>query len=412
MRGLIILLFLLAKNSFAFAQITDTSLNAEQYLLMVKKYHPVVKLAQLNVDVLSAEVQMARGIFNPIISNYLTNKTFSNENYFNYLNPNITIPTWYGLDVNVGLESLAGNRFDPSETVGQSSYAGITMPLVKNLVMDKRRAAVLKAKLYKQLAEVEQQAAINNILQEAIGNYWEWVDAYQGFKIIEKNFETSKLRLVFVKKSFLNGERPAMDTVEALTQLQTFEFQKNESWLKFLNKGLELSAFLWTENNLPYLLPQNIIPNAGWENETNIALQNIDLQSLLIVAQNNHPELLVYTPKLKALEVDKKLQFQELLPKLDFKYNQLSKGYNIFNTSGLVFQNNFNYGLKLEMPLQFTTGRGLYKRAKLVIKETQLLQSQKQLSIELKVKKYYNEYQYLKTQTKIIKGQKNFICQW
>ena len=101
------------------------------------------------------------------------------------------------------------------------------------------------------------------------------------------------------------------------------------------------------------------------------------------------------------MEIDKKLKFQELLPKADFRYNHLSRGYNVFTNEGLLFQNNYQYGLKLEMPLLLSQGRGEFKIAKLKIEETQIAQSQKLLSVELKVKNYYYEFQNIRNQVQL-----------
>jgi outer membrane protein TolC len=78
----------------------------------------------------------------------------------------------------------------------------------------------------------------------------------------------------------------------------------------------------------------------------------------------------------------------------------LGKGYNVFRTpvESQLFENNFQYGLKLEVPLLFSNGRGQYRQAKLKIEETRLDQNQKLLSVQLKVRSYYNEFVNLQNQ--------------
>ncbi|MEY4904358.1 MAG: hypothetical protein RLZZ292_2173, partial [Bacteroidota bacterium] len=335
-----------------------------------------------------------------MLNNYSAKKTVNGVDYYDYTSPELKIPTWYGIDVYAGLENLSGNRFDPSETNGQTSYFGVNIPLVKNLVIDKRRAFLRQAKIYKTMSAIEQRATINDLLLDAMEAYWLWVKAYQTFKIVENNVKINEKRLNFVKMSFINGERPAIDTVEAATQLQTFQLQQNEQYLAFQNAGLQLSAFLWKSNNTPYELPENVVPKSDWEDETRLVNFNVSLPNLLAVADQNHPDLEIYKYKLDVLAIDKKLKFQELLPKVDFRYNQLGKGYNLLKTAttGPLFENNFQYGLKFEMPLFLSQGRGAYQQAKLKIEETQLSQVQKRQQIEIKVKSYYNEYTTLKAQ--------------
>lgn len=383
------------------AQEDTSTLNVEQVLEIVRQHHPTVKQANINIAKTEAGISIARGAFNPIISNIISNKTLSDTTYYDYLHPNITIPTWFGIEVTAGLENLVGDRLNPSQTVGQSSYIGVSIPLLKNLLMDKRRAYLQQSKLFKEMAFTEQQALVNTILMEAALQYWEWVKAYQYYQIVDQNLTLSRQRFELVKKTFQNGERPAIDTLEAMSQYQSFEFLKNESWLKFQNEGLALSVFLWQADNVPYQLPERIIPQQGWENETNIQKFTLDLSQLLEYARKFHPELQLYNQKLTALDIDQKLKFQDLLPSLDFSYNHLSKGYNAFASDGLLFQNNYQYGLKLEMPIPFSQGRGEYKLAKLRIQETVMAQSQITLTIDLKIRNYYNEYLTLKNQIQL-----------
>ncbi len=382
------------------AQDAIKTLNAEQVLALVRQFHPVVRQTSIEIEKSKADITVARGAFDPILSNYVAKKTFNGTNYYNDFSPEIKIPTWYGIELSGGLENLSGSRIDPSSTIGKTSYLGVSIPLAKNLVIDKRRAFLQQAKIFNTMAEVEQRAVINDLLMNAAEAYWTWVRAYQTFVVVRNNVEINQKRVEFVKKSFSNGERAAIDTVEAVAQLQSFQYQQNQNWVEFQNAGLQLSAYLWKSNNEPYSLPEIVIPQDGWENETNILNFNLILPDLLTLAENNHPDLQLYGFKLDVLGIDKKLKFQELLPKIDFRYNQLSKGYNLLETAsaGPLFQNNFQYGLKMEVPLRLSQGRGEYKKAKLKIEETTLDQNQKKLQIALKVRSYYNDFLNLKAQ--------------
>jgi outer membrane protein TolC len=396
----IIVILKLAFIAKTYTQDSIKTLNAEQLLQLVKLYHPVAKQASINIEKSKADIQIARGAFDPIISNYIARKTFDGTNYYTYTAPAIVAPTWYGIEIYSGLEDLGGARLDPNQTSGKTSYFGVSIPLAKNLVLDKRRAFLQQAKIYNTMAIVEQQAILNDLLMDAINNYWLWVKAFQKYVITKNSVIVNEKRLEFVKKMFQYGERPAIDTVETLAQLQSFQFMQSQYWLEFQNAGLQLSAYLWKNNDEPYTLPETIIPQDGWENETNISKFNIALQDLLQVAESNHPDLRLYNYKLDILTIDKKLKYQDLLPKLDFQYNQLGKGYNLLKTTttGPFFENNFQYGLKFEMPLLLRKGRGEYTKAKLKIQETKLDQNQKQVQILLKVKTYYNEFVTLKNQ--------------
>ena len=374
-------------------------LSAGQLMEIVRQFHPVAKQADIFVEKAKADVTIARGMFDPVLKNDWAQKTFAGTDYYYYNRPELSIPTWYGIEITGGMEYLSGNRTDPVETIGQTSYLGISVPLAKNLVIDKRRAALQTAQIFKKASSIERRNILNNLLLDAMNSYWTWVMNYQVYNILSDAVKINEKRVELVKTTFRLGERPAIDTVEAITQLQSFELQKNQAWLDFQNSGLELSIYLWSASTQPVNLPATVIPGDDLQ-ATNIAAAPIpELADLIDAALKNHPELLIYSYKLDVLQVDKKLKFQELLPALNFKYNRLGKGYEVLkNLSTPLLENNFQYGISLGIPLRLSEGRGEYRKAKLKITETTLQQKQKAVQVENKVKSYFNELLTLKSQ--------------
>jgi outer membrane protein TolC len=388
------------------------TLSAKQVMEIVKLYHPVAKQADIFVEKAKADVTIAKGMFDPVITNESSQKTFDGTDYYYYNRPELSVPTWFGVEVNAGLEYLSGNRTDPEETKGKTSYFGLSIPLAKNLLMDKRRAALQTAKIFREASSAEKRNILNNLLLDAMKTYWTWVEQYQVYKITSDAVAVNEKRVELVKTAFRLGDRPAIDTTEALTQIQSFELLKSQAWLDFQNTGLELSVYLWTADTQPYDLPENIIPGDDLQ-LSNIAASPVpQLNNLLDAARKNHPELIIYNYKLDVLGVEKKLKFQELLPEIKFRYNQLGKGYDVLKTAtGPLFENNFQYGLSLGIPLRLSRGRGEYRKAKLKITETALQQSQKQLQVENKVKSYFNELLALKSQVALQeKAYKNYFA--
>ena len=395
----IISLIALLSCMSASAQDSLKVISAQQVMEIVKQFHPVARQADIFIEKSKAEVTAARGMFDPYLQNSTAQKTFGGLDYYYYNRPEISIPTWFGIEVSAGLEYLSGNRTNPEETRGETNYLGISMPVGKGLLMDKRRAALQTAKIFRTASIVEKRNILNNLLFDAMTSYWSWVQQYQVYNILTNAVAVNEKRLELVKTGFLLGERPAIDTTEALTQLQNFELLKSQAWLDFRNSGLELSVFLWTDAARPYNLPTAIIPADDLQSSSIATVTTPDLNNLLEAAKKNHPELIIYDYKLDALGVEKRLKFQELLPSVNLRYNQLGKGYDLLKTASLpLFDNSFRYGLSLGIPLRLSQGRGEYRIAKLKITETQLQQSQKQLEVETKVKSYYNELTTLKSQ--------------
>lgn len=408
---LIIFYFFLSLSTVE-AQDSLRTLSAQQVAEIVKRFHPVAKQAAILIEKAKADILIARGSFDPLIYNSLAQKTFDGTDYYQYNRPELSIPTWFGVELYAGLEKLSGSRTDPTETTGETSYFGLSVPLAKNLLMDKRRAALQTAKIFRQASDVERRNIVNNLLLDAMKSYWYWIQYYQVYRILNDAVLVNEKRFQLVKSGYRLGDRPAIDTTEALTQLQSFQVMRENAWMQYQNAGLELSVFLWEPNDQPYVLPPDVIP-AEDKVLTDISSSSLPvLNELTDAARRNHPELLLYNYKLDALNIEKKLKFQQLLPTLDFRYNQLGKGYDILKTAtGPLFENNFQYGLTFGIPLRLSEGRGEYRKAKLKITETRLELGLKQVQIENKVKSYFNELVALKNQVSIQeKAYQNYVA--
>jgi outer membrane protein TolC len=406
------LLLVLSNSIVATCQDSLRTLSAKQVMEIVKQFHPVAMQADIFIEKAKADVTIAKGMFDPVLKNESAQKTFDGTDYYYYNRPELSIPTWFGVEVTAGLEYLSGNRTDPVDTKGETSYFGISVPLAKNLVMDKRRAALQTAKIFREASTIEKRNILNNLLLDAMKTYWNWVQQFQVYKILTDAVKVNEKRVELVKMAYQLGDRPAIDTTEALTQLQNFELLKSQAWLDFQNTGLELSVFLWTADTQPYNLPISVIPGDDLQLSGIADVTIPELNNLLDAARKNHPELIIYNYKLDVLGVEKKLKFQDLLPTINFRYNQLGKGYDVLKTAtGPLFENNFQYGLSFGIPLRLSQGRGEYRKAKLKITETELQQSQKQLQIENKVRSYFNELLTLKSQVSLQeKAYKNYFA--
>ena len=391
MKPVFIFISLILSCLFSFAQQT---LSLEEFLRLVRTYHPVAGQAALGVELARAEVTSARGAFDPRFSNGTSRKEFDGLLYYDHQISEVKIPTWFGVDVVAGVESLEGNRTSTPETKGNSSYIGFSVPLAKGLLMDARRAALQQAKIFQDLSVQEQRTIINDLLYDATKAYWNWWQQVQVQRLFQKAVENAEQRFHLVKTAFQIGERPAIDTVEAVAQLQSFQITANEIQLLVANAQLDVSAFLWQPNGEFYNLPRLVQPQAGMP----ALIESMQIDQLLQQLQA-HPELEQYRFKLKALQVEQKLKFQSLLPSVHIKYNQLNGSHQLqksFSTPWL--ENNYRYAVAISIPLRLSEGRGEYKQAKLKLEQTKLQQVNKQVTLQTKLRQYYNEWRGLREQ--------------
>lgn len=383
---------------------TDTAsmrvLDFPTFMDLVRAYHPVARQANLVVDRARAEMVAARAGFDPFFYLGSERKTFDGKFYYDHFNPELRVPTWFGIEVATGLEDNLGDFLNPELTSGRSSYLGISVPLARNLLMDKRRAVLQQARIFREQSKAERTLILNDLLFDAGVRYWEWVRSYMVYAVLSDAVAVNRQRLSFVKVAAAQGERPAIDTTEALAQLQSFQLASNEAWLKFRKAGLELSNDLWRADATPYYLPANVRPDTAWMRQEFRLKRLPILEELLAAASVEHPKLQSFDFKMQALEIERRLKFQELLPYVNLKYNVLNSGYNVLSgASAAFYRNNNKFGIDIGVPLRLSQGRGNYAAAKIKINETDLQRSQTRLAIENKVRYHFNELAVLQDQS-------------
>lgn len=262
--------------------------------------------------------------------------------------------------------------------------------------MDKRRAALRQANIFRDLSEVQQRIVLNDLLQEAVKTYWKWWEYNHINKLMEAALLNAEKRFVMVKAAYELGDRPAIDTLEALAQIQSFRIKQNEAATEHIKSRLQLSAFLWTESEQQYDLPPDVNPQ-NWSNEQTLALD------AFLYSAITHPELTQYKFKMDALKLDRRLKFQYLLPEVNLKYNQI--GYDLSKTvSNPWFQNNYRSGISLSIPLRLSEGRGEYRKATLKLDKTLLEQTNKQVQVTNKIRQSYTEWQQTGAQASLQSG--------
>ncbi|MDH5599070.1 MAG: TolC family protein, partial [Cyclobacteriaceae bacterium] len=275
-------------------------------------------------------------------------------------------------------------------------YAGFSMPLGQGLFLDKRRAALGKAKIFAESTEAEKQKLINDLFFDALKDYWKWVEIWNKYKIYDESLVLAKTRFAAVKQSFLLGDKPAIDTLESFIQVQNLQMNLNEFELLYQNATLELSNYLWFENNLPLEITNGLHPPLI--SELNPVLNPTGIISDSIYSINfSHPDLKLYQYKLSSMDIEKRLMAEYLKPKINLQYKTLNQPGINSSLNAIPFQN-YSWGLEFGFPLFLRQQRGDLQLTKLAINEIELQFQQKQLELQNKIKSYFNEIRILENQ--------------
>jgi outer membrane protein TolC len=391
-------------TNISFAQQKEI-FTVDAFIQLIKQNHPVAKQANIQVEKAKAELLSAKGGFDPIIAMDADRKTFDGKNYYFRTNPEIKIPTPIGVDVKTGVENNGGNNLSSELSSGKTSYAGVEVALAKGLLIDKRRAVLQQAKIFTNQSEQERLKMLNDLLFDAYISYWQWAGNYQLYSIYSKYLQISNDRLRLVKIAYTNGDRAWADTIEAFTQVQNFQLLQADAQLKLTISVFDLSNYLWLKNDSAYILPEKFVPDTVQFaiKETLPALNDIVAKATI-----ENPAIKAYNYKIDALEVDRRLKFQSLLPVVNLKANLLNKDYYVLKGfNGVFLENNYKWGIDFKLPLFLREGRGEYKKAKLKITETNLELNAKRWQIENKVRSYFTEASLLQQQLNTVTNMYN-----
>lgn len=379
------------------------TMSQQDFLNVVLRYHPLAKQAAIVAQQGRAELTVARGAFDPNINTDYIRKTFDGTNYYSLFESEIKIPVWLG-EVKAGYDYFYGNYINPENKIpaeGQS-YLGISIPLLRDLITDKKRTALRQARLFREASEQQRAIMLNDLLFDAVKAYNDWLFAANAVKVYENAVQLAQARLNFTRKAVEFGDRPAIDTTEALTQLQLRQYELNEAKTTLQNSILNLSNFLWTENDEPLIIVSNLQPSKIDETQINQPLSLLQAEELANQASTNHPLVLFYNFKLQQVKAERLLKGQNLLPSLNANYNLLSREIDFYrNPEITALRNNYKFGLSFSMPLSFTQARGEFKLAQLKVKDAQYTLNLKKLEITNKIKSYFNELINYQIQTKL-----------
>ena len=393
------LVFLLFTTWVSAQEKNRNELTYNEYLGFVKKFHPMVKTANLEISEAQANLMMARGGFDPKIEVDFDKKQFKDKEYYSLLNSSFKIPTWYGIEVKASFDNSEGVFLNPQNTLPNQGLTslGINIPLGQGLLINQRMADLRKAKIQVQLSQAERKLQTVEVLYSASVAYFNWKRNYTEVLLYTEYLKNAEIRFKAVTSLIKNGDKPAIDSVEAGIIVRNRQLNLEDSQLKLMKSKLELSNFLWLDNNLPLELQDTIIPEKNLENTIKETLKTNELL-VETMAIENHPKINSLQSKLSILEVERQLKANSLLPKIDLAYSYLSEP-NGWDTTNF---NNYKLGLNFSFPLFLRKERGGLQLAKFKIQDTQYNLDLERVQLKNKINAQQAEINSLERQRKLI----------
>ncbi|MEP1489669.1 MAG: TolC family protein [Algibacter sp.] len=363
-----LLSILLCLSCLVSAQDSTSVISLSEYLGYVKSFHPIVKQANLVINTSEAKLMKARGAFASKLEVDYDRKKFKNTEYFDRLNASFKIPTWFGVELKGNFEENTGDFLNPQAFVPEDGLysAGISVPVARGLLTNKRMAMLRQSKLYIKQAQVDRQLLVNNILYDATVSYFNWLKTYNEKRLYEDFLTNAEMRFNGIKKSFEVGDKPAIDTLEARITLNNRKLNLEKSRIKFVKSSLELSNYLWLNDNTPIEIQDSMTPDINTFNtiDSTLNTSGLDIESFDI---ESHPKLQSLDYKFRSLNIEKRLKLNNLLPQIDLQYNFLSQTPEVvrsFSTSA------YKSGVNISLPLFLRKERGDLKLAKIKLQGT------------------------------------------
>jgi outer membrane protein TolC len=177
------------------------------------------------------------------------------------------------------------------------------------------------------------------------------------------------------------GENAQIDATEARIALNNRKLNLEQSKVKLIKASLELSTFLWLENNTPVELQPNVIPDINTEPIVDATFNINQLQEDEAIIEA-HPKMISLDYKIQGLEVDTRLKANRLLPRIDVEYNFLTEVPEVarsLNTS------EYKGRLNISFPLFLRKERGDLKLARIKLSDTEFERDATRVNIQNKI---------------------------
>jgi outer membrane protein TolC len=366
------------------------------YLSIVKEHHPVAYQANLKLREGDSYLQKAKSGFDPKLTGSMKQKYFDGKKYYSYLNGGLKVPTWFGIETELGYNDNEGLQLNPESYLLPSGVwnLGVSVNLGSGLFIDQRRADLKQAKIIQNSSELTQKIMLNKLILDATITFLEWHKSYEKINLASNNLEKLKLRYLNIKESVRLGDKPAIDTVKLSIQLLNRELKFKQAVLYYKNKTEYLNTFLWQDGFVPLETDIATVPKIDNEFVNSISMTELDV---III---NHPEYLMAQNDISVAKIDYRIKKEELKPELKLKYNALSsdKGSGVL---GDYSSENYYWGASMSYSIFTRKERANVELSRIKLEDKTSKLANKKQKIKYKVESTKNSINSLKEQVQI-----------
>lgn len=330
----------------------DTFLVA-RYLSIVQHAHPDIRIAAAGVERARGAETAAWGLLDPRISGSMSAKQYSGGINNNDLKAGLTLPLYWGQQVTFGYRrSIDFFNQDYATTEAGEPSIGIELPLMRNVLIDQTRTAILRAEQALLGADATYRERRNLVSYLALSDYFAWAAARTRYVIAEQLYVVARDRYRWVVAEIQRGERAPVDSIEILQ-----EVLRRRSLLARARNQLERSTVaLWL--NLWGIEWERLERLGSMEPEAFPPVQFLDplqLEFDRIRALQRRPELQRLRAEYEQLVIEQRLAVEQFKPLINATVNLYTPAWSPPLTQQPAY---WKAGLAVEVPLLYRRPQG------------------------------------------------------
>ena len=346
------------------------ALSEKEIIKSVLDHYPLIEESAYKAEAAEADVTAAKGAFDHklmVKSRLWRQRPYNNEYLETYLERQTP---FLGAKIVAGHRQGAGdfNFYDLKKDTSSAGqiFAGITMPLLRNLSTDAYRTNLEITRIQKDQADQQLKLKKLVYVHKALSLYYKWVLQSKRVEISEQILDLAKTRQNMLEKKFKAGDTDKLKVTDNLRQINKRQSELIENDIELLKLATELSLYVRDDEGKPVLVKRKLD-----------AEQTL-LSPLIQKAQSNqtNPQLKILSFEQKITDAQYKLNNQGRLP-----------GLNVGVTGGRELSNRPGYGehilevgINFDFPLENRKADGksvsYYYKQKAVEKELLYMQQQ------------------------------------
>jgi outer membrane protein TolC len=210
---------------------------------------------------------------------------------------------------------------------------------------------------------------LNKVYLDGLGTYWNWIRARQRVEVLEEVLENNQVVFEGIKVSHLQGDLPAIDTVEAFQQLQRIKLQYNTELIQLQRSYNQFKTYLYGTDVKPFEIAMDA-PASGFD-EAKILQQEIFQMLVQDSFFDNHPNISFLKNESERLSTLLRWERERLKPRLDLQYNFLADT-GLSPLEQTFLNDNYQAGLSLQFPILFRNARAKTEQIKIYSRQNSL----------------------------------------